>query len=391
MRLARVGMIAGFIVGLALTGSSSAQEPASEVAVQDTGPLFNSATWECTPGHKIEKRRITLDSGGSRYTFLLSGCTDPSHGDQHPCAEGNFGMPAPSSGNWYWGGFMKILVNGTDATLYQTGETRVLETGARGAFQVVWAHPAADVGMRLMMLPATNHVLADLTWRPRADAAVETVVIRLTCYPSFFTAARQRNGERHCQTPRMDMAQPETLELVPEEDTYLYYYDTVFDMANGEGEGPCAALIDPSTVAGGRVRIGGYAVTTDLDLRPEEGRARLAFYDFSGMTNAQAGEYLKQQAAGDMARLVETDFRPEPVRQLDTPGLAAEATRLLADAAEDGEALKPQVDDLLSRVAELKPRADEGDWTAEADLAELIRKSADLFWKLRAFAALNRP
>ncbi len=382
--------VSAIVIGMVLTGPSSAQEPAGDVAVHDGGAKVSRATWECTPGHEVRKHRITLDSGAVRYTFMVSGCLDPSHGDQHPCNEGTFGMPDPSLANWYWGGFMKVLVNGTNATLYQAEEPRVLETGARGLIQIVWAHPAADVGLRLMMLPAGNHVLAELVWRPRADAAVETVALRLTCYPSFFTTARQRTGERHCRTPRVDMAEGQPLKLVPGEDAWLYYYDRVFDVANGEGDGPCAVLLDPSAVTAGSVSIGGYAVTTAVDLDPEAGRTRLALYDFTGLSNADAGEYMEQHAADDQARLAEMDFRPGPVRGLDVAEFTAEVTGLLAAAAEDGEALKPQVDELLARMAELKPAADEGDWTAEADLAELLLRSPDILWKLKAFAVLNR-
>ena len=65
--------------------------------------------------------------------------------------------------------------------------------------------------------------------------------------------------------------------------------------------------------------------------------------------------------------------------------------QLLAAAAEDGQALQPQVNALLAQVTTLKAKADAGDWTAEADLAGALLSSADLVWKLRTFAALNTP
>ena len=80
---------------------------------------------------------------------------------------------------------------------------------------------------------------------------------------------------------------------------------------------------------------------------------------------------------------------PAPVRALVLEELRAEAQTLLAAAAEDGVVLKPQVDELLARVTDLKARADQRDWRAEAELASLLAGSEDLFWKLRAFAVLN--
>jgi len=149
--------------------------------------------------------------------------------------------------------------------------------------------------------------------------------------------------------------------------------------------------VAPEGVAGGNVSIGGYAVQTRLDLKPEAGEARLALYDLSGMTNADAEAYLRSHAAEDLARLQETDFRPRAVRELDFEAQRAEALKLLADAAEDGKTLEPSVQELLAAVEVLKAKAEGGDWVAEADLATRVADSADLFWKLRAFAALNNP
>jgi len=374
----------------AVVGRGGAQGGGT-VKVTDGGTQLNDATWECVAGHSIAKRKITLDSGARRYTFQISGCQDPSHEGKHPCAEGNLGMPEPVADNWYWGGFLRVLVNGTDATVCDIRDLRVTEQGSRGAFQIVWSHPDAEVGLRLLMLPGGNHVLADFVWKPTPGVAVQSIGLQLTCYPSFFTAARHRQGERHCRTPRVDQAQPTTLTLDPAQDTYLYYYDAVFDVAAGEGDGPCAALVAPAGVAGGRVLIGDYAVQTELDLKPEAGEARLAFYDFAGLTNAEAGGYLKEHGAGDLSELEQMDFRPEAVRALNVEQLRTEALKLIADAAEDGQALEPQVRALLDKLGELNTRATAGDWIAEADMATALLDSEDLLWRLRAFAALNSP
>ena len=69
---------------------------------------------------------------GREIHLPLLRCVDPSHGDERPAAEGNFGMPARTSANWYWGGFLNILINGKDATRYRLADLRVMETGRRG-------------------------------------------------------------------------------------------------------------------------------------------------------------------------------------------------------------------------------------------------------------------
>jgi hypothetical protein len=381
---------ASVIVVAALAGGSEGGAPGGgDVSVSDSGSQIHPATYECTHGHKFETRLIHLDSGAVRYGFRYAGCLDPSHGDQRLAAEGNFGMPEPTSANWYWGGFLFLSVNGKEATRCPLADLRVIERGPRGAFQILWTHPEADVGLRLMLLPGANHVMVQLVWKPKPQAAIHSVSARLVCYPSFFTAPHHRRGDRHCRTPRIDKHEPETLKLLPDADTCLYYYDTIFDVAKGEGDGPCAALVAPGALQGGLVRIGDYAVTTELTLKPEAGQARLAFYDFTGHTNADAEGYLQAHARSDLAELISADFRPQAVRELQAERLRAEASRLLAAAADDAQPYRAQVNQFLARVAVLAPPAKQGDWKAEADLASVLAESSDLFWKLRAIAVLN--
>jgi hypothetical protein len=52
----------------------------------------------------------------------------------------------------------------------------------------MWTHPDAIVRLRVVMLPGSNHVLCDLSWKPQPDKTVKTVSMVLRCYPSFFTA-----------------------------------------------------------------------------------------------------------------------------------------------------------------------------------------------------------
>jgi len=177
---------------------------------------------------------------------------------------------------------------------------------------------------------------------------------------------------------------------VPGQDPWLLYYDTVFDVAKGEGEGPCAVIVEPAALQGGRVSIGDYAVMTELKAKPEAGSLRFGLYDLAGSTNAEAETYLQGHANEDLAQLLTLDLRPGPVRDLDLAKLKADAVQLIADAADDGAVLKPKVDGVLKQVEELSARAQAGDWQAEGELAGLLQSSQDLFWRLKTFAVLNR-
>ncbi len=378
------------LLGGAVAGRA-AEQAAPEVSVHDTGPQHSQASHKGHEGHQWERRAITLDQGAIRYGFQYASCVDPSHGDQRFSLEGALGMPIPSSSNWYHGGFLFITLNGKEVGGFPLSDARVLETGARGAFQMVWEHPDATVGLRLLMPAGANHVLADLKWKPRGGAEIKSVGIRAICYPSYFTSWNKRKGDRHCQTPRIDKREPEILALEPEKDAYLYYYDTIFDVAKGEGEGPCAMMFAPAGIQGGRVAIGDYAVTTELTVKPEANEVRLAFWDFHGVKNADAEAYLKAHAAEDLARLTTLDFRPEPVRQLQADRLKAEATKLLAEAGDGGKPYRASVEKLIAQAGDLQGKAAGGDWKAEADLSGVLTSSTDLFWRLRIAALLNSP
>jgi hypothetical protein len=358
-----------------------------EVVAVDSGAKIAASTYEC-PGHQIETHLIALQSATAHYQFRYSGCTDPSHNGERPSSEGNFGMPEPNACNWYWGGFFRVAINGTEAQKWQVKDMRVTESGARAGFQIIWLHPDAEVGLRLLLPPRSNHVVALLTWKPLEGKKIESGRVSLTCYPGWFTDTRK--GERHVKTALQDGKEPQVVEVDPAKDTYLFYYDAVFDAAKGEGNGPCAAVVAPEGVSAARVRLTNYPVVTEIDLQPEADEARLCFYDFAKQTNAEAEAYLVANGARDLAELQATDFRPEVVRALQFEQLKAEATGLVNDAAEDGKALKPKVEALLAQVEGLAAQAQAGDWQAEAELAQVLRDSADLFWKLRAFAVLNR-
>ena len=192
-------------------------------------------------------------------------------------------------------------------------------------------------------------------------------------------------GQRHCRT-RHDQQEVGTLEIVPGE-TVSLLYDAVFDVAKGK-RWPCAGA-GPEGVIGGQVTIASYPVISLIDFDPAAGAARLAFYDFAGQTNAQAQAYLDEHWQADQAELATMDFRPLAVQNLDVAAFAERTRALLAQAADDGEELRPRVEELLGQLATAQAQAEAGDWQAEASLAALLRDSEELLWKLRIFALLN--
>ena len=393
-----VDRIRGPLAFLAVTAAlglgaahAQAQESSSQVAVQDSGPQYSRGRPPGHEGHKWENRNITLDSGAIRYTLKYSACVDPSHPASRAFEEGYIGMPAPTACNWYHSGFMFISINGQEVGICPMVDMRITEGGARGGFHMVWDTPEATVRLQFLLQAGANHLDSNLTWFPKPGKTVSAVALRLVCYPSYFTAWNHRQGDRHLITPRLDKREPETVELDPVKDTYLYYPDSIFDVAKGEGEGPCAMMLLPEEIKAGRVSIGGYAVTTYLQVAPEAKRVRLAFWDFAGKTNEEAVAYLKANGAVVRQALAAMDFRPQAVARLDLPLLQAEAAKALAEAGDDAAPYRPKIEAWLQKMADLKPKAEAGDWQAETDLVNTLSDYGALFWKVRIQALLNKP
>ena len=192
-------------------------------------------------------------------------------------------------------------------------------------------------------------------------------------------------------TPRTSVHEPATAALEPAADTFVLYSDGVFDVAKGEGSGPCAMLFLPEQIASGTVQVSHYPVQTKLEAKPDVQELRFAFWDLSGKTNVDALVAMTACAAQTQEHLRKVSFRPESLERFDPDAAASEVTRLLDDAKEDGARLRPHTEKLVQELVVLKAKSDQGDWSAGATFAKRFPQYEALLWKLRIFALLNTP
>jgi len=362
------------------------------VTVRDSGAKFSIAGYrEGHKDHKWQEQTIALDSGKKCYTLKYRSCVDPSHPGVRANEEGYIGMPTPSSANWYHSGFFFITINGKDIGEAPLIDMRVTETGARGACHMVWDTPDATVRVQFLLANGSDHLLSDVSWTAKPGKKVESVNVRLNCYPSYFTSHNRRQGDRTVITPRIEKHETTAFDLVPNEDLYLLYLDGVFDVAKGEGDGPCAMLFLPEEIASGKINISNYPVGTSLKAAPTAKRLRFAFWDLSGMTNAVAKTYFKDNVSRLQQELRQVEFLPESILYFNSVTAKAETDKLIADAKEDGVSLKAKVTELLKKMTELKTKAEANDWSAAAEFAKAQPEFEALMWKLRIYALLNTP
>ncbi|MDD4870019.1 MAG: hypothetical protein PHR77_05615 [Kiritimatiellae bacterium] len=362
------------------------------VTVRDSGAKTSISGWrEGHKDHKWQEQTIALDSGKKCYTLKYRACIDPSHPGVRASEEGYIGMPTPSSANWYHSGFFFITINGKDIGETPLIDMRVTETGTRGACHMVWDTPDATVRVQFLVASGSDHLLSDVSWTAKPDKKIESVNVRFNCYPSYFTSHNRRQGDRTVITPRIEKHETTAFDLVPNEDLYLLYLDGVFDVAKGEGDGPCAMLFLPEEIASGKINISNYPVGTSLKAVPTAKRLRFAFWDLTGTTNAVAKVYFKENASKLQQELRRVEFLPESILHFNPTAAKAETDKFIADAKEDGVPLKAKATELLKKMTELKTKAEANDWSAAAEFAKAQPEFEALMWKLKIFALLNTP
>jgi hypothetical protein len=383
--------VAVLAVGLAVPcpAQDVPKDIARTVDVTAADPKTSLSSYAGHQGHDYERQVTTLLSGDTKYALQYRACVDKCHGDKVGIVEGYIGLSAPCNENFYGGGFFKVLLNGQDVGEWRLADRRPIEAGARGACQYVWDTPMAVVRVRFMLLPGVRYLCCELRWTPKVTIA--SAEVRLLCYPSFFTTARGRKGQRHVVSAAKDVGAGQPFAVDPATESWLFYCDHVFDVARGEGAGPCAAMFLPEEVGGGSISIGDYAVTTMLKLKPETGRARFAFWEFPGQENAEALQALRDDADLLRRTLPALDFTPAVLQSGSVAGLREDFAELFDTAGAAADPCRKRIEELLAKLPTgEKPGGDPSDWRSEIDVLGAAPELHRLRWELRLRALLAR-
>lgn len=331
------------LMAVAVAPRAAAQPPRSPV-IASLAPWQDQRLQDAAhPGHLFRSRDASLDTGAVRYVVKYCACVDPAHGDEVVPIEGYIGMPAPSAANWYHSGFLFVIINGQDIGRARLSSMVVAESGTRGILDMVWHHSLADVRVRFLALPQDDKLLVEVALDPKVE--VQSLVLRTTCYPSYFTSWNHRDGARRVQTPSSLVRQGETTTLPAADNWWGVYYDEVFDVAKGEGDGPCGMLVLPEEAQELTVQATDYPVNTTISYRPQLRRLHLAFWDWTGHPNAEVLAAMPAAAERARAALQETDFTPATLREFDFAGARREVEQALAS-----EAVRSQLGERLGQM-----------------------------------------
>ncbi len=385
--------VVGAGIGVALIALPMVGAVTDEAVAGEGGPSATIAmgAWQTralTGGRLAGKTQRTRDArfdvGSVPYTIRYVAAVDETDPTRAIPVEGYIGMPGPSSENWYHSGFLSIGLNGQDVGEAALSSMVVAESGERAILDLVWHHPVASVRVRFAGLAQDPALYAEIAIEPKQE--ITRVDVRARCYPSFFTAWHKRTGARRVKTPAALVAEGEARTVSAAEDWWMLYYDEVFDVAKGEGVGPCAMLVAPETPAEVSLRPGGYAVETAVTYPAATRRIRLAFWDLSGRSNAEVQAAMPQEAERARRVLAESDFTPKAIRQFDMMA-AREAVR----GALGSEAVRQQLGDRAEamqawlREAGTGPAEQQGapDVAATEVLLRLIEEYNAFRWEMK--------
>ncbi len=185
-------------------------------------------------------------------------------------------------------------------------------------------------------------------------------------------------------TPASRILEGEDRTLPGADNWWAFYDDGVFDVARGEGEGPCGMLAVPKQVKTVRFQPLEYRVSTTLELDPDQTDFRFVFWDMPGATNADGLKLIRTSAASVLAHLQGEDFRPTIVQRPNVDTLRAELAKIVAAVGPNDTTKRAEA--ALAEAAQSLEAARQGDWQAEKKLAALLRQYDEMVWDLRISA-----
>ncbi len=368
-------MVLGVFVAL-MAPAAWAQEEGTGATVTVNPPKERRGTGGEHEGHLIRELHSVFGFGPAAYAIAHKVCVDPAHGGKVVPLEGYIGMPRPSSCNWYHSGFIFIQINGRDIGTTPISSMMAVESGERAIMDMVWHDEAADVRVRFFGLPGRDWLGVEVAVDP--VQTVESLVLKLRCYPSFFTSWHKRDGARRIQTPSQLVEQGASVDAPLPENWWAVYYDEIFDVAKGEGEGPCAMLAVPVEGAQMRFAPGSYAVETDISFPSDTRRVRMAFWDLKGRTNEEVLADIQARAGAVREELAGIDLTPRVVAEFDVAAAREDLETALANE-HAREALADKIELIQQWLDEYAPQLEGRQGAPGIAAEEQLLQSIDVY------------
>jgi len=203
------------------------------------------------------------------------------------------GMTAPTGCNFYSGGFIDVLIDGASIGGHQATIERLTWPAASG-YRFTWDVPRAAVTLLFVGRDGQDHLT--LHGAVQSEEIINTVEVRLRCFPSSFAEPR----ERFVATASRELDAGARALLAPDE-CWALFADRHFDEAAlpDESHGPCALLFEPMQMSRAMLDVGAYQLEAQFELMPGQTSFDLALWEFPDVTN-EAALAAMQQATADL-------------------------------------------------------------------------------------------
>ncbi len=307
-RVRRVLQVAVVVIMFAYAGAAGAvvtveqhlfrggnEEDRAEYFAQDIG-FWGSGRYP--EESEFKSRLYKLRTGSTYYALWCLGKVDKDSGDWKT----SVGMPKPGRANWHTNGFYSVIINGEAAQDYKAAVEDV-SGGEKGMVKISWDHPDAVVRAEFTLLDGDDKLIITTNVEPKRR--IPGYEVRLLAYPSSLAggydrglAVRDREGLTAKRVLEREEREDNTGLIntdLEKDEPWVLFYDNHFDVAQTRGEGPCAALFSPEEVTAARVSVHTYHCRLMLNYPAADSpvSSHIAVWDFHGMTNHEAKEYMK--------------------------------------------------------------------------------------------------
>ena len=189
-------------------------------------------------------------------------------------------MNAPSSQNWYGGGFIDVVLDGKslERTRAEWSATKLAD--GRNGLQGTWKTPRGTVTMTLTL---TEDNGLEITARLGRDVKAKKMVVPLLAYPATWD---EPDKARTLTTAKRTVKAPFKVELDVHTENAAVLYDASYDVPHPKASGPCAFRFVAGAPKKVKVRSGNYSVNIALDYGDARS-FRIILYDYAGCTNAE--------------------------------------------------------------------------------------------------------
>ncbi len=215
------------------------------------------------------------------------------------------GMAGPASCNWYSQGFFDVLLDGESLREYPATFRVVRRGGPDALCTATWEMAKGTVAAHFLLRGGDDKLLMQIEWQP--EAALESVELKLLCYPSWFYGDK----DRWIVTPTREVQHAQTVALDSPHEPWVFYHDR--GLPERESYGACALMYVPDELTDASVQVDNYPVWTTLRFKPAAGRATVALWDFTGVgADEENLAYLREhgeQILEDLSRVAGSDWQ----------------------------------------------------------------------------------